>query len=613
MTAERATRIPWPCGDGFRSGRRRQTYVMGDAAEGSNDEWLRVMGRWSSMKRQEQRACAWLVVALVISGCAEAAKPAEQADPEPPAPVRIAPPPDYNITCVALSPDGKTLAYGLSPVTKVAPEVWKPLAGWVILCEASSAKELFKLPGPLSTTACDARFSPDGKRIVVGNCNKSVTLWDVATGKNGGDLEGTVSSGAPRLWTPNGALLAGWAAKLDARETDGNIHLWSAADGKEIRAFGSGGPWGYPRGFAFAADSHSLAVEHWLTDRVHPDQPLEKDYLYRWRGAVDLWDPSAGRRLGVVAGFSAPVEGYHSPPSRLPEVGAVAGAFRPRILPGGRYLLLPTYPDGRPSATSDQVLSVTGGTQRLESQVVPTPVDREAGTLVIREAATGKELRRLADFAEGSVYSTQFFPGGDALVVMGNQKDRSPAFLLVYDVSDLNRAVREARARLTPEQVSPLWDALADADATKAFPALRLLVLNPDRALPILKDHLRPADDRRVPKLVGDLNSDDFETREAASRGLAALGEAARSALEKAAAADPAPEARQRLNDLLEKLNGRTAPEELRGVRAVDVLEQIGTDGARAVLKDLAAGAPGALTTQAAKDALDRLQKTPAP
>ena len=59
-----------------------------------------------------------------------------------------------------------------------------------------------------------------------------------------------------------------------------------------------------------------------------------------------------------------------------------------------------------------------------------------------------------------------------------------------------------------------------------------------------------------------------------------ALGEAARPALEKALAASPAPEARRRLEELRDKLNGDLAGEDLRGIRAVDVLEQIGTDPA---------------------------------
>jgi hypothetical protein len=138
-------------------------------------------------------------------------------------------------------------------------------------------------------------------------------------------------------------------------------------------------------------------------------------------------------------------------------------------------------------------------------------------------------------------------------------------------------------------------------------------VLNPDRSTPLLKDRLRPADDRRVPALIADLNAADFDTREAASRGLAVLGETVRPALDKALAAGPDAEARHRLDELLAKLKGDVAAEDMRGVRAVDVLEQIGTAPARDILKNLAAGASASLTTQAAADALSRMEKAPKP
>ena len=50
-------------------------------------------------------------------------------------------------------------------------------------------------------------------------------------------------------------------------------------------------------------------------------------------------------------------------------------------------------------------------------------------------------------------------------------------------------------------------------------------------------------------------------------------------------------------------------PERLREWRALEVLEQIGTPEARAVLKALAEGAPAARLTQGAKVALERLAK----
>ena len=83
--------------------------------------------------------------------------------------------------------------------------------------------------------------------------------------------------------------------------------------------------------------------------------------------------------------------------------------------------------------------------------------------------------------------------------------------------------------------------------------------------------------------------------------------------MRKALESDPSPEARRRIGKLLDALAGPvTAGEALRVLRAVEVLEYIGTPEAQAVLKELAQGAPEARLTQEAKAALDRLAKRPA-
>ena len=48
------------------------------------------------------------------------------------------------------------------------------------------------------------------------------------------------------------------------------------------------------------------------------------------------------------------------------------------------------------------------------------------------------------------------------------------------------------------------------------------------------------------------------------------------------------------------------SPEELRALRAVELLEQLDTPGARRLLRSLAGGAAGARLTREAKEALDR-------
>ena len=116
-------------------------------------------------------------------------------------------------------------------------------------------------------------------------------------------------------------------------------------------------------------------------------------------------------------------------------------------------------------------------------------------------------------------------------------------------------------------------------------------------------------DPKCVAALIAGLSSPRFETRQQASRQLAAM-EAARPALVAALADNPDPEAQRRLEDVLCKLDHPSSnPPMLRWLRVVAVLEQIGSAEAREVLRDLANGELDARFTQSAGAALIRLDK----
>ncbi len=79
--------------------------------------------------------------------------------------------------------------------------------------------------------------------------------------------------------------------------------------------------------------------------------------------------------------------------------------------------------------------------------------------------------------------------------------------------------------------------------------------------------------------------------------------------LEKAVKTASALEARRRLGRLLDAARGVPGPVEVRRIRAIHVLELIGSPEARTVLQLLAKGAPAARQTWEAQAALDRLAK----
>jgi hypothetical protein len=129
-------------------------------------------------------------------------------------------------------------------------------------------------------------------------------------------------------------------------------------------------------------------------------------------------------------------------------------------------------------------------------------------------------------------------------------------------------------------------------------------------AVSLLADRLHPAaaiDGRRIDQLLADLDSDRFEVRQEAYRRLREMGDRVEPALRKVLADKPSAELRVRVKELLQEVDPANSPERVRELRAVEVLEHIGTAEARAVLRTLAEGATDSRLTREAKASLKRL------
>src|SRR5205085_7558144 len=102
---------------------------------------------------------------------------------------------------------------------------------------------------------------------------------------------------------------------------------------------------------------------------------------------------------------------------------------------------------------------------------------------------------------------------------------------------------------------------------------------------------------------------DVFEKREEASKVLALLGPRAEPALRKALAADPSVEMKRRIEGLLSMLAPTPKGERLRHLRAIEILEHIGTADARRLLEKLSSGVDDDPLTQEAKASVERLAR----
>src|SRR5205814_1688192 len=94
--------------------------------------------------------------------------------------------------------------------------------------------------------------------------------------------------------------------------------------------------------------------------------------------------------------------------------------------------------------------------------------------------------------------------------------------------------------------------------------------------------------------------------RKQAMQELEKLGDLAEPSLRQVTQATPPLELRQRVEELLARLEDVT-PGTVRLARAIEVLEHMNTVEARQLLRALAKGAPAARSTRDAKAALERL------
>jgi sugar lactone lactonase YvrE len=395
-----------------------------------------------------------------------------------------------------------------------------------------------------------------------------VRVWDVAAGKEERALDcGPNAKDQGRIdvlaFSPDGGLLAACDAGRGA------VHLWEADTGKKVRELAQGGP----AAVAFAPDGKTLATGGWDNNLI-------------------VWEVATGRKLRTIQAAKGPAI-----------VDAVAFSPDGRLLATGHHNT-PVYlwdaATGklvREIKADDQVtwclaFSPDGG------WLATGGLD---GTVRLWEVATGRQLHELRGHAFW-VLRLAFGPDGRTLATGG------------YDGTSLLWTLKPKLEPLPGEGPSPLWEALRDEDAARAYRAAWTLAEVPDQSVPFLKEHLRPAkptfDKDQVRQWLADLDNDAFAKREAASAALAKLGAAVEPEIRAALAKTDSPEARRRLEALLDGIERELSPEVLRRHRAVRVLELIGNRAAGDALRTLAENPDDGDLRRAAGAALERLGRS---
>jgi hypothetical protein len=281
---------------------------------------------------------------------------------------------------------------------------------------------------------------------------------------------------------------------------------------------------------------------------------------------------------------------------------------------GGNAILLRLYTAGGPAGRPRYVTYVAGARPG-------TKVSRIQKTISLGDAAPAEWTVVTRDLFQdvGPVTLT----GMVLLPLTGGEAALLDHVYLGRSVADLDRASAAAFGKgplaepLKRPRLEELWRDLAGRDVAAAGRAVRALVAGRRESVPFLAAQLteRPplADDRRILKLIADLDDNRFRVREEATRELAKIGEPAVPLLRAALARAASLEVQRRCQQLLDRRKVEEAGltvDQLRLVRAIRVLEWCGTAEARQALERAADGVLASAGLAAdARRALERARK----
>jgi WD40 repeat protein len=481
---------------------------------------------------------------------------------------------------VAFSPRGGRLL--------VRPQEGERLGPWCLL-DAATGREVTRFRGTQENRySYFGGWDPAKELLLTGN-SPSVRVWDTTTGKLRHEM-GAKEEKYERYCSPDGRFVAVTNRK------DGCIQLFESDTGKELRKLT-----GY-NGTVRSSAQRGKASVSGGGDHYPVFSPNGKVLLAACGlESLGLWDLSTGKQfLRLSCDQILPHKPIFSPNSDLLAlldtqgdpclVDAATGRVRHRLTWKGGNLVWILESVNRAFSPDGRLLAAA----------------YDPHTLALWEVATGRLIRTWPGHGRGELRQMVFSTDSRRLATVGTD-----GTALVWNVTGLSSDGQSPTRKLTLAETEQVWRDLADSDAAKAHRALWSLVADPEQALPLLRERLHPApevDPHRLVRLLADLDTDDFSVRESATRELRKLGELARPALRAAMKDRPSLELRRRVRGLLDDLDGAALPaESWRDLRAVAVLEHLGSVEARRLLRALTAGAREARLTHEATASLERI------
>ncbi len=499
--------------------------------------------------------------------------------------------------------------------------------------ELATGKPLFPNVEPLGHRAGIHKivYSRDGHLLASSADDGTVRLWDIKTTKT-----------LHILRTPKGVNHLAFTSDgkyLVLGENDAELSVWDTLTGKEVRRI----PLYDKLRDVRKQYVHSLHLTpDGRTAIVLTVDPLRSTTLKR-SGTLTRWNLEKGDQLTYAKVYNIDsVSNAFSPDGQLlasqgqlfdtttgkntvkltVEVGFAshfAFSLDGRLVAGlftGLYLddkILRTKVDGVgiwDAASGRKVGHLPSGDM---GRLAFTPDGRylagaDADGIRLWELATGAMVAQIKAFEQEQGSYGRSFPWCMAMAPNSHSMatGNPDGTILIWGLMPTIRAPKNGN------DLSSLWTDLASPDASKAYAAASQLTDIPEPALLLLKKHLRPiipATREQTRPLLDDLDSEDFRKRDTAANQLRELGERAQGSLHEALKAGPSLEKRRRIEILLKHLEAKPSGETLRELRAVAILERIGTLDAQKQLKELGDGDSQARLTREAKSSLGRLDQ----
>jgi WD40 repeat protein len=429
-----------------------------------------------------------------------------------------------------------------------------------------------------------AMVSSDGGRSVLFPASSTgIQRWTPSVGRVQ-SIGLTMQGGTVPMLSPDGQTAAAvWGTAY---------RIYDVVSGAEIRTFEA--PEHQSNVHSLSADRRYFAAAHGYRDQFSAAQ-------------VTVFEISTGRKLRPLA-----------PPQPQP-IPAVRLAFSPDC----RFVVV-VYNSGETrvwelaTGLSRVVIAApertANGRTTQATAALFTPDSRclvlgfASGELVVCELDRREPFRVQAHRAPIAAVAC----ASDGRLLVTGSSDTS---ILVFDLPDLRRRTPQfipAIAAPSAADLESAWNLLGSTDEKDFGTAVASLIAWPSQTVAMLEEKLKPIrgpTEDEVRQWVSQLGDTRFATREKASKNLSLAGENARVIMTQALAAPPQhAEARRRLEVLLRRLDDGLIAPRLQPIRAVEVLERIGTDQARKVLEKLNAETTEVLIKHEIEHALKRLK-----